>query len=183
MWDYSISSAHSLLCLTARLVWKETHMPHNDKHEHKNTNSKEASHGSSSACPLWHPTIKPSPFCSLLLSPSQACLLTNMDSFCSPGFPGGLVVKSPPANARSAGLIPGLGRSPGGGNGNPLLCSCLETSMDIGAWQAIVHGVVNSQTQLSDWAHTHYVLTWDFFFTRPLLTPSISLDCRRSSEL
>ena len=139
-------------------------MAHNDKYEHKNTNSKEASHSSSSASPLSHPTIKPSPFCSLLLSPSQACLLTNTD-FCSPGFPGGLVVKSPPASARSAGLIPGLGRSPGGGNGNPLLCSCLETSMDIGAWQAIVHGVAKSQTQLSDWAHTLYVLTWDFFFT------------------
>ena len=71
----------------------------------------------------------------------------------------------------------------GDGDGNPLQYSCLENAMDRGAWQAMVHGITKSQTQLSDSARTHYVLTWDFFFTRPLLTPSISLDCRRSSEL
>ena len=49
--------------------------------------------------------------------------------------------------------IPGLGRSPGGGNGNPLQYSCLENSMDSGAWLATVHGVTKSQTQLS----THYL--------------------------
>ena len=52
-----------------------------------------------------------------------------------------LVVKNPPANAgdiRDAGLIPGLGRSPGGGNGNPLQYSCLENPMDRGAWRATV---------------------------------------------
>ena len=53
------------------------------------------------------------------------------------GFPGGLVVKNPPANAGDSGSIPGLGRSPGGGNGNPLQYSCLENPMDKGAWQAI----------------------------------------------
>jgi len=47
------------------------------------------------------------------------------------------VVKNPPANAGDSGLIPGLGRSPGGGNGNPLQYSCLEDPMDRGAWQAI----------------------------------------------
>ena len=60
-----------------------------------------------------------------------------------------LVVKNPPANAgdaRDAGLIPGLGRSPEGGNGNPLLYSCLENPMDRGAWQATVHGVAKSGT-------------------------------------
>ena len=46
------------------------------------------------------------------------------------GFPGGSVVKNPPANARDAGLIPGLGRSPGEGNGNPLQYSCLGNPMD-----------------------------------------------------
>ena len=62
------------------------------------------------------------------------------------GFPGDSVVKNPPANAGDAGSIPGSGRSPGGGNGNPLQCSCLENSMDRGAWQATVHGVTKSQT-------------------------------------
>ena len=66
------------------------------------------------------------------------------------GFPGGLVVKIPPANAGDVGLIPGPGRSPGEGNGNPLQCSCVENPMDREAWQATVHGVTKSQTQLSD---------------------------------
>ena len=57
------------------------------------------------------------------------------------GFPGGSVVKHPPANAGDTGSIPGLGRSPGAGNGSPLQCSCLENAMDRGAWQATVHGV------------------------------------------
>ena len=46
--------------------------------------------------------------------------------------------------------------TPGVGNGNPLQYSCLENSMDRGAWQARVHGVTKCQTWLSDWAHTHY---------------------------
>ena len=69
------------------------------------------------------------------------------------GFPGGTVVKNLPANAgdtRDAGLIPGSGRFPGEGNGNPLQYSCLESSMDRGAWWATVHGVAKSQTRLSD---------------------------------
>ena len=60
-----------------------------------------------------------------------------------------LVVKNLPANAgdiRDAGLIPGLGKSPGEGNGNPLQYSCLENPIDRGAWQAIVHGVAKSWT-------------------------------------
>ena len=63
------------------------------------------------------------------------------------------MVKNSPANlgdARYVGSIPGLGRSPGKGNGNPLQCSCLENSMDRGAWQATVHAVAKSLTQLSD---------------------------------
>ena len=66
------------------------------------------------------------------------------------GFPGSSLVKTPPANAGDAGSIPGLGRSPGGGNGNPLQYSCLENPMDIGAWRATVHGVTKSQRQLSN---------------------------------
>ena len=61
------------------------------------------------------------------------------------------MVKNPPANAgdiRDAGLIPGSGRSPEGGRGNPLQYCCLENPMDRGAWQATVHGLSKSQTQL-----------------------------------
>ena len=50
------------------------------------------------------------------------------------GFPTGSVIKNPPANAGDAGLVPGLGRSPGKGNGNPPQYSCLENSMDRGGW-------------------------------------------------
>ena len=65
------------------------------------------------------------------------------------GFPGGSVVKNSPANAGDAGSVPGLGRSPGEGNDNPLQCSCLGNPMDRGAWRASVYEVVKSQTQLS----------------------------------
>ena len=67
-------------------------------------------------------------------------------------FPSGGAVKNPPASEGDigdAGLIPGWGRSPGVGNGNSLQYSCLENSMYGGAWQATVHGVTKSQTQLS----------------------------------
>ena len=57
------------------------------------------------------------------------------------GFPGGSVVKNPPANVGDVGSIPGLGRSPRKGNGNPLQYSCLENSMGRGAWRGIVHGI------------------------------------------
>ena len=59
-----------------------------------------------------------------------------------------LVVKNPPANAgdaRDEGSIPGLGRSPGGGHGSPLQYSCLNNSMDRGAWQTIVHGATKGR--------------------------------------
>ena len=62
----------------------------------------------------------------------------------------GIYDKESECSAGDLGLIPGLRRSPGEGNGNPLQYSCLENSMDRGAWQAIVHGVTKSQTQLSD---------------------------------
>ena len=60
-----------------------------------------------------------------------------------------LVVKNPPANvgdARDTSSIPGSGRSPGGGHGNPCQYSYLENPMDRGAWRAIVHGVTESDT-------------------------------------
>ena len=59
------------------------------------------------------------------------------------------MVKNPPTGAGDAGSIPGSGRSPGEGNGNPLQCSCLENPMYRGAWRATVHGVTESQTGLS----------------------------------
>ena len=63
-----------------------------------------------------------------------------------------LMVENPPASAggiRDTGSIPGSGRSPGGGHGNPLQYSCLENPMDRGAWRAMVRGVAQSQTQLT----------------------------------
>ena len=64
----------------------------------------------------------------------------------SPDLPGGTVVKYLPANARDTGLVPGSGRSPGEGNGNPFQYSFLENPMDRGAWQATVHGIAKSRT-------------------------------------
>ena len=73
------------------------------------------------------------------------------------------MVKNLSANAGDIGdmgSISGLGRSPGGGHGNPLQCSGLESPMDRGAWQATVHGVAKSQTrlkQLSMHPHRHII--------------------------
>ena len=64
-------------------------------------------------------------------------------------FPGGSVVKNPPANAGDTGSIPGWERSPGGEHGNPLQYSCLGSPMDRGAWRATVHGIAKVQTQLN----------------------------------
>ena len=75
------------------------------------------------------------------------------------GFPAGPVVKNPPPSAGDLGLIPRSGRSPGGGNGNPLQYACLENPMDRGAWWAVVHGVSKS------WDRTEWLtlsLSWVF---------------------
>ena len=66
-------------------------------------------------------------------------------------FPGGTVLKNPPATAGDVGWIPGLERSPGVGNDNPLHCSCLENSMNRGARWVTVHGVAESDAT----EHTH----------------------------
>ena len=71
------------------------------------------------------------------LTPIQASLLVQ-------------TVKESAYNAGDLGSIPGLGRSPGEGKGNPLECSCLENSMDRGAWRSTVHGAAKSRIQLSD---------------------------------
>ena len=70
-------------------------------------------------------------------------------------FLGGSGCKESTCSAGYLGLIPASGRSPGEGNGYPLQYSCLENSMDRGAWQAIIHGVAKSQTRLSDFQYTH----------------------------
>ena len=73
-------------------------------------------------------------------------------------FTGGTSGKEPPGNAgdvRVAGSIPELGRSPGGGHGNPLQYSYLENSMDRGAWKAVVPRVAKSRHDWSDLACTH----------------------------
>ena len=69
--------------------------------------------------------------------------LRGKESTCSAGATG------------KTGLIPGSGRSPRGGHGNPLQYSCLENSVDGGAWQATVHGIAKSQMMTGDWAHVH----------------------------
>ena len=92
--------------------------------------------------------------------------------------------KNPPANVgntKHSGLIPGVERSPGVGNGNPLQYSCLGNSTGRGACLASAHGVAKSQTWLSNWAHTHInfthgnvhisVLLSQFI---PLYSPSVS---------
>ena len=71
----------------------------------------------------------------------------NMNDF---GFSGDSDGKESAYNAWDPGSIPGSGRSPGGGNGNPLQYSCMENSIDRGAWQAAVHGVAKSRTWMSN---------------------------------
>ena len=70
-----------------------------------------------------------------------------------PGFPGGF--QAPPTNAGDVGLISGLGRCPGEGNGNPLQYSCLKNTMDRRAWWATVPGVANALVRVCVQAHTH----------------------------
>ena len=89
------------------------------------------------------------------------------------GIPGGSVVKNPPGNAGDKGFIPGLGRSPGGGNVNSFQYSCLGNPMDRAAWWATVHGVSKSSTHLSNGAHmpavlpTTYLCLFLFIFMFP----------------
>ena len=77
------------------------------------------------------------------------------------GFPGGSEIKASACNVGDLGSIPGSGRSPGEGNGNPLQYSCLENPMNGGAWWATVHRVEKSQTRLSDFTHSiHSETCW-----------------------
>jgi len=76
------------------------------------------------------------------------------DAYSLEGFPGGSEVKASACNVGDLGSIPGSGRFPGEGNGNPLQYSCLENPMDGGAWWATVHGVAKNQTRLSYFTFT-----------------------------
>ena len=69
---------------------------------------------------------------------------------------GGSEVKASACYVGDLGSIPGSGRSPGEGNGNPLQYSCLENPMDGGAWWATVHGIEKSRTRLSDFTSLHF---------------------------
>ena len=69
------------------------------------------------------------------------------------GFPGGSDGRESACSAGDPGSVPGLGRSPGEGNGYPLQYSCLENPMDRGAWRAAVHGVAVTQIRLSEDFH------------------------------
>ena len=86
-------------------------------------------------------------YCSLFIV-SLSLGLEKLLVTVSKGFPGGSAGKESACNAGDMGFIPGSGRSPGGGNSNPLQYSCLDNPMDRGAWWATVHGVTKSQTRL-----------------------------------
>ena len=85
-------------------------------------------------------------------------------------IPGGSDGKVSVYNAGDPGSIPGLGRSPGEGNGNPLQDYCLENPMDRGAWWATAHGVAKSRTRLSDFALYIYEIYVCIYVNEPLYT-------------
>ena len=88
-------------------------------------------------------------FCFSEKSVMFICYFLSNNLMTGMGFPCGSVVKNLPANAGDEDVIPGLGRSPGEGNGTPLQYSCLDNPMDRGSWRATVHGVA-SWAQLSN---------------------------------
>ena len=102
-------------------------------------------HHSSKALILWHSAF----FIVQLLFSRKFIILHVLSTSC---FPGSLDGKASAYNAGDTGSIPGLGRSPGEGNGKPVQYSCLENPMDPGAWWATVHGVAKSRTRLSDFS-------------------------------
>ena len=83
-------------------------------------------------------------------------MVENLKDHSTIGFPGGSDGKASVYNAGDQGSIPGLGRSPGEGNGNPLQYSCLGNPMDGGAWQTTIHGVAKSRTRLGNFTFTFH---------------------------
>ena len=99
------------------------------------------------------------------------------------GFPGGSDGKESARNAGDPSSIPGLGKFSGEGNGNPFQYSCLENSMDRGAWWAIVYRVAKSWTWLSDFIFTFIQLkyvNWNFDRNLKAHLPSLSHHARNS---
>ena len=85
-----------------------------------------------------------------IFAPAMPSAWNSLPPIICLSFSGGSVVKNLPANARDLGdsnLIPGSGKSPGGGNDNPFQYSCLGNPIDRGAWQATVHGITKSHTE------------------------------------
>ena len=120
----------------------------------------------------WLPSLPTSPrVLNIILLPTLRCMLnTSLNELRFPnslcyllyyygqrGFLGGSEIKASAYNAGDLGLIPGSGRFPGEGNGNPLQYSCLENPMDGEAWWTIVHGVAKSQTRLRDFTTSQMV--------------------------
>ena len=105
------------------------------------------------------------------------------------GFPSGSESKEPACNVGDPGSIPGLGRSPGEGNGNPLQYSCLKNPMDSRAWQNTVHGVTKRRTWLSNFTfiiihpgmwRECWIISWE---TLVLISAQIIFDCTTSLGL
>ena len=112
--------------------------------------------------------------------PSQEILVSKIQGLCLYlseylGSPGCSDDKESACNSRNLGSIPESGRSPREGNGNPLQYSCLENSMDRGAWQAIVHRVSKSQTGMSNFhfLSKHLTSHYESYSNLLSLRPSI----------
>ena len=102
---------------------------------------------------------------------NQPWIFTGIWMTSNGDFPGSSDGKASAYNAGELGSIPGLGRSPGEGNGHPLQCSCLENPMDGGCWWAIVQAVAKSWTRLSDFTFTIHWKDWCWSWSsKPLAT-------------
>ena len=95
----------------------------------------------------------------LMVYPGWMDSMIVKERYCVLGFPGGSDGKESARNVGYPGLIPGLGSFLGEGNGDPPQYSCLENSMDRGAWRATAHGVAKSRTLLSNFHSLTYSLT------------------------